>query len=125
MEASLHRRARPRTDGATDQPACSRGGCTNLPFRLDGGWHTFGLEWNASKVGIYADGAPVGEALPAGCLAQAIGMDFDRETMPDWMGLPDPATLPDRPFEVDYVRAWKVAAAARPVEAFPRVSRSR
>ena len=104
-----HRRARSGVDGATDQPVCSRGGCTNLPFRLDGGWHTYGLEWNSSAVGIYADGAPVGEALPAGCLAQPIGMDFDRETMPDWMGLPDPATLPDWPFEVDYVRAWKAA----------------
>ena len=24
-----------------------------------------------------------------------------------WMALPDPATLPDQPFEVDYVRAWR------------------
>lgn len=42
---------------------------------------------------------------------QAIGMDFDRETMPGWMALPDPATLPDAPFEVDYVRSWAPPAA--------------
>ena len=40
-------------------------------------------------------------------------MDFDRETMPGWMVLPDPATLPDRPFEIDYVRAWRRAASRR------------
>jgi hypothetical protein len=40
-------------------------------------------------------------------LVEAIGMDFDRETMPGWMALPDPETLPDRPFAVDYVRSWR------------------
>ena len=41
------------------------------------------------------------------CLMQPLGMDFDRETMPGWMQLPDPTSLPDRPFEVDYVRTYK------------------
>lgn len=75
------------------------------------------------------------------CLQQAIGMDFDRETvgmqrvlqmsgfhdccssapdsslrslsrpqMPNWFGLPDPGLLPDVPFTIDYVRAWKSPA---------------
>ena len=39
-------------------------------------------------------------------LLQEIGMNFDRETMPGWMSLPDPATLPDQPFLVDYVRSY-------------------
>ena len=43
------------------------------------------------------------------CLVEEIGMDFDRETMPGWMALPDPATLPDLPFEVDYIRSWRAA----------------
>ena len=43
------------------------------------------------------------------CLVEEVGMDFDRETMPGWMGLPDPTTLPDRPFEIDYVRSWRAA----------------
>jgi len=34
-------------------------------------------------------------------------MLFDRETMPDWMKIPDPKTLPDKPFEVDYVRSYR------------------
>lgn len=40
-------------------------------------------------------------------LVEEIAMDFDRETMPGWMALPDPATLPDLPFEIDYVRSWR------------------
>ena len=101
----------PRDIGRTrgrykDNRACSLGGCMGISFAIDQGFHVYGLEWNQSAVGFYIDGAPVGK-LPAACLTAPIGMDFDRETMPDWMGLPDPATLPDVPFEIDYVRAWK------------------
>jgi hypothetical protein len=48
--------------------------------------------------------------MVVGCccsLVEEIAMDFDRETMPGWMALPDPATLPDQPFEIDYVRSWR------------------
>ena len=38
---------------------------------------------------------------------QAIGMDLDRETMPGWMALPDPKSLPDKPFEIDWIRSWE------------------
>ena len=71
---------------------------------------------------FYADGEPVG-SLPAQCFQQPIGLDFDRETMPDWMGLPEAADLPDAPFEIDYVRAWKPpkAAAEEPVEMTARI----
>jgi hypothetical protein len=54
---------------------------------------------------VFLDGALV-NVIPSPCLGEAIGMDFDRETMPGWMALPDPSTLPDVPFEVDYVRSW-------------------
>ena len=40
------------------------------------------------------------------CMVAEIQMLFDRETMPNWMKIPDPATLPDRPFEIDYVRSY-------------------
>jgi len=89
-----------------DTPSCSLGGCRDGPFALDAGFHVFGLEWNASSVGIYVDAIPV-VSFPAKCLSQPIQMDIDRETMPDWMGLPAADQLPDQPFEVDYVRAWK------------------
>ena len=58
-------------------------------------------------VWIKLDGEGV-NTIASSCLAvQAIGMEFDRETMPGWTKLPDPATLPDKPFLVDYVRAWR------------------
>jgi hypothetical protein len=41
-------------------------------------------------------------------------MNFDRETMPGWMALPDPATLPDQPFLIDYVRSYAPPAATAP-----------
>ena len=40
-------------------------------------------------------------------------MNFDRETMPGWRNLPSPSTLPDRPFEIDYVRSWKKVERAK------------
>ena len=40
-----------------------------------------GLLWNETTVVFYADGQEV-LVLPAGCLQQPIGLDFDRETMP-------------------------------------------
>ena len=60
------------------------------------------------QVQVSLDGALVG-TIASPCLLQEIGMDFDRETMPGWMALPDPASLPDAPFVVDYVRAWQRA----------------
>ena len=40
-----------------------------------------GLEWNTTTVVFYADGVAYA-SLPAQCLSQPIGLDFDRETMP-------------------------------------------
>ena len=77
-----------------------------MSFTFDGDFHVYGLEWNSTKITYYADGVPV-YSLNATCLHQPIGMDFDRETMPGWMGLPHSGKLPDRPYVIDYVRAWK------------------
>ncbi len=90
------------------QGICSVGQCVRMPFRFDdANFHVFGLLWNQTHVRYFADGLPVGAAMPAGCFQQAIGIDFDRETMPTWMGLPGADFDRDRPFEIDYVRAWK------------------
>lgn len=91
-----------------DQQICSAGDCTPLPFALDGDFHTFGLQWNTTTVQFFVDGRAV-SALSATCLGQPLGLDFDRETMPDWMGLPPQPFGADVPFVVDYVRAWKSA----------------
>ena len=71
-------------------------------------FYTANLNWTNSGVAIRLDGALV-NVITSPCLVQQIGMDFDRETMPGWMALPDPSTLPDQPFEIDYVRAWRRA----------------
>lgn len=85
---------------------CSLGVCTPLDFDLKADFHVYGLEWNATNLTFYVDGTTMA-SFPAQCFQEKIGMDFDRETMPDWMGLPDASKLPDEPFRVDYVRAWK------------------
>jgi hypothetical protein len=59
-----------------------------------------------STIAIGVDGVTV-STITSPCLVEEIGMDFDRETMPGWMALPDPKTLPDQPFEVDWVRSYK------------------
>ena len=89
--------------------ACSVGACTPLPFAVDDAFHTYGLQWNATTWQVFVDGAAVGPAFDAACLQEPIGMDFDRETMP-YMGVPDSPFVTDRPFAIDYVRAWKQGA---------------
>ena len=91
-----------------DQPPCSAGSMYTLPennsFASD--FHVASLNWTSAGVTVALDGQVV-NTIATRCLVQEIGMDFDRETMPGWMALPDPASLPDQPFEIDYVRAWK------------------
>lgn len=95
----------PRAYEPRDVVSCSLQTDSVRPFTFDDGFHTFALLWNESDVSFYADGQPVGR-MPAQCLQQPVGLDFDRETMPEWMGLPRKADLPDQPFEIDWVRAW-------------------
>jgi len=77
------------------------------------GFHVASMNWTTDGTGLSTivvgvDGAVV-NTITSPCLMEAIGMDFDRETMPGWMALPDRTSLPDQPFEVDYVRSWKRA----------------
>lgn len=39
---------------------------------------------------------------------QALTLNFDSETMPEWFGLPDADALPAT-YRIDYVRSWKKA----------------
>lgn len=100
------------TEGTPGSPPCSKGSTFSLPpgQTFSGAWHVAGLLWDAAGAHVFLDGSLV-HSVPSPCLVEAIGMDFDRETMPGWMALPDPATLPDVPFEVDYVRSWAPSAA--------------
>jgi len=88
---------------------CSVRSCTVLPLKatFDSGFHVYGLLWNATHVVYYVDGLQIGSAMNAVCFDEEIGLDFDRETMFDWMGRPKDGFKEDMPYEIDYVRAWK------------------
>jgi len=87
----------------------SRGGDWQAPAPLADGFHVYGLEWSREKLVYYFDGAVVRE-MPNTHWHQPLTLNFDSETMPEWFGLPDVATLPSA-FSVEYVRAWKRADA--------------
>ena len=88
------------------QSVCSSAAYYTSAQPVSADFHVYGLLWNATHLTFYVDGNVTGY-LATPCLQQPIGMDFDRETMPGWMDMPRPDLLPDRPFEVDYVRVWK------------------
>lgn len=69
-------------------------------------FHTYGLLWTPDRLVFYFDGEPVHE-LPNSHWHQALHLNFDSETMPEWFGLPEPETLPST-FSIDYVRAWRL-----------------
>ena len=75
------------------------------PFTLAAEDHVYALEWDEKILRWYVDGKVVRE-LKNHHWHQALTLNFDSETMPDWFGLPDKATLP-AVFSIDYVRAWK------------------
>jgi len=91
------------------EPPCSIASFYKLPEN-EPTWaetfHTSSLNWTETGIVVTVDGVIVNE-IQSPCLTQEIGMDISRATMPGWMILPDPSALPDQPFELDYVRAWK------------------
>ena len=78
-----------------------------LQWGFDNGFHVYALEWNSTSIVVYADGKAIGDAYDASCFTENIGMDFDRETMPGWMGVPTLPFAESNPFEIDYIRSWK------------------
>ena len=95
------------SEGTPGAPPCSKPATHALPGgeTFASAFHVCGLNWTEAGVEVSLDGEVV-NTITSPCLLEPIGMDFDRETMPGWMALPDPATLPDVPFAVDYVRSW-------------------
>jgi len=75
------------------------------PFNMDSDFHVYGLEWDEKELKFYLDGVLIREG-PNTYWHQALTMNFDSETMPDWFGLPDKADLPSV-YRIDYVRSWK------------------
>lgn len=95
------------TEGTPGQPPCSKPALFTLPDgeAFASSFHTAGLLWEDAGISVFLDGALV-STIPSPCLVEQIAMQFDRETMPGWMVLPAPATLPDVPFTIEYVRSW-------------------
>jgi len=83
----------------------SKGGDYKAPFDPAADYHTYGLEWNAKELRYYVDGQVV-RTMENTHWHQALEMNFDSETMPEWFGLPDPKTLPAS-FSIEYVRSWR------------------
>jgi len=95
------------TEGTPNSPPCSKPSYFTLPQgeTFSSAFHVAGLLWTDNGIQVFLDGTLV-NTIPSTCLVQELAVDFDRETMPGWMELPDPSTLPDVPFEVDYIRSW-------------------
>ena len=68
-------------------------------------FHIFAMNWTSDRLITYLDGQQV-RNIKNYCLHNQLNLQFDRETMPDWFGLPDPSVLPDQPYTIDYVRTW-------------------
>ena len=83
----------------------STGGKWQAPSPLADEFRIYGLEWDREKLRYYVDGIVVREMANTHW-HQPLTLNFDSETMPDWFGLPDVATLPST-FSIDYIRAWK------------------
>ena len=105
-------------EGRAGQSPCSKGATYTSPTPFSADFHTASLNWTTdsaglSRVVIGLDGAVV-STITSPCLVEELGMDFDRETMPGWMALPEPQTLPDRPAQPRALLCSCVSVCAAP-----------
>lgn len=77
----------------------------HAPWNLSDGFHEFGLEWDKRFIRWYVDGNLIREISNVHWHFP-LHINFDSETMPDWLGLPEASDLP-REFQIDYIRSWK------------------
>ena len=89
----------------TDKEHWSNGGVWMSPIRLADDYHVYGLEWDKQKIQWYVDGVLV-RWVENTHWHQALTLNFDSETMPEWFGLPRDEDLPST-YSIEYMRAWK------------------
>lgn len=75
------------------------------PYNRSQEVHVYGLEWNRDEIVFWIDGQVVRRDANTHW-HQALTLNFDSETFPDWSGLPEAGELPAT-FSTDYVRAWR------------------
>jgi beta-glucanase (GH16 family) len=92
----------------TENRHWSTGGTWIAPADLADDYHVYGLEWSRDKVQWYFDGVLI-RWVENTHWHQALTLNFDSETMPEWFGLPNDADLPST-YSIEYVRAWQKPA---------------
>ena len=75
------------------------------PSNLADDYHVYGLQWDKDRIAWYFDGVLI-RWLENTHWHQALTLNFDSETMPDWFGLPRNEDLPST-YSIEYMRAWK------------------
>ncbi len=78
-----------------------------IPLKDDpaAAFHTWGILWDAGSLTWYLDGKPL-RTLANTHWKSPLRLILDTETHTDWLGLPEPASLPAT-FIIDYVRTWQ------------------
>ncbi len=99
----------------TEKKHWSKPGKWEAPFDLADDFHVYALEWDEEAIRFYVDGR-LRYRLKNTHWHQALAMNFDSETMPDWFGLPEVENLPST-FSIEYVRSWKRVGPADGKEA--------
>jgi len=85
---------------------CSQQQVVSTATPVSDAYHVTQLLWNETDIIVYQDGELMWR-VQNDCMHQPMELLFDRETMPDWFGLPPVSSLPDRPYIIDYIHAWK------------------